>query len=166
MTTGRDGWCDDCSSRCSRAFRRGAVQALLSALRRKRAAEMPTTNRVKQQNMVSESEISRRLGDLERVVLARLADQELQLRALQQGAIPGGGVKLVIFRVRRKASRIPASIRRRVRQRRRDWRVARERKVVPSVESARRAAIVGRYVDASGNVSHAPGSGSSERPPQ
>jgi hypothetical protein len=102
--------------------------------------------------MASDGEIARRMGDLERVVMARLADQEEQLRALQHGATPAGGLSLLAFRVKRKARRVPASVRRRLRQRRRDRRVARERPVISPSEASRRTEIVDRYIDVQGTA--------------
>lgn len=97
--------------------------------------------------MSSNGELSERIGDLERVVMARLADQEAQLRELQRAATPSEGLALFAFRVARKARRIPASVKRRVRSRLRDRRIAGERPVVDSGEAARRREIVDRYLD-------------------
>jgi hypothetical protein len=99
-------------------------------------------------HMSSEGEFSRRIGELERMVLARLAEQEEQLRALQRRSMPSGVIGQVWFRARRKARRAPASVRRRVHQRVRDRRIAKERPIVSAELSRTRTAIVDRYLDA------------------
>jgi hypothetical protein len=98
--------------------------------------------------MASEGDLARRIDELERTVMARVAEQEEQLRVLQRRSMPSGGARLVVFRVRRKARRIPASVRRRYRRRVSDRRISSERPIVPADVSAARSAIVDRYLDA------------------
>jgi hypothetical protein len=98
--------------------------------------------------MASEDDLARRIDELERTVMARVAEQEEQLRALQRRSMPSGGVRLVVFRVRRNVRRIPASARRRYRRRVSDRRIASERPQVPAEVRAARSAIVDRYLDA------------------
>ena len=97
--------------------------------------------------MVSDDQLAGRLRDLERTVMARLAEQEQQLRDLRERSMPDRGIKRLGFRVVRKAKRIPASLRRRVRAARRARRLANERQVVPAAEAARRAKIVDGYLE-------------------
>ena len=61
--------------------------------------------------------------------------------------MPDRGIQRLGFRIVRKAKRVPASLRRRVRAARRARRLANERQVVPAAEAARRAKIVDGYLE-------------------
>lgn len=100
--------------------------------------------------MVSDDQLAARLRDLERTVMARLDEQEQQVRELRERAMPDRGIRRLGFRVVRKSKRIPASVRRRVRTARRARRLASERSVVAPAEAARRTEIVDRFLESSG----------------
>ncbi len=99
--------------------------------------------------VVSDDELVRRLSDLERSLSARLAEQEAQLAAIRHREVPDGGIHLLAFRVRRKVRKIPPGVRRRIREARRERRIAAERSPVAPTEAERRSTIVDRYLGSS-----------------